>query len=72
MGLAISYEEKRGVISAGEPISPIALSSEVGTAEMHSYLRQDQKMQGAAEFLMDAVYATFSHERFEEPVRSAI
>ena len=72
IGLAISYEEKRGVISTGDPIRSIDLSSELGTTEMHLYQRQDQKMSEAAEFLMDAVYAIFSRERFDEPVRSAI
>ena len=72
IGLAISYEEKRGVISGGDPIRSIDLSSELGTTEMHLYQPQDQKLSDAAEFLMDAVYDIFSRDRSDEPIRSAI
>ncbi len=72
IGLAISYEEKRGSIIPNDPIGSIDLSSELGTTEMHLYQRQDQKMSAAAAALMEAVYSIFSREQSDENSRGGL
>jgi DNA-binding transcriptional LysR family regulator len=73
IGLAISYEEKRGTIALNnDPIRSIDLSSELGTTEMHLYQRQDQKLSAAATALMDGVFSIFSREQQDGLFRSAM
>jgi DNA-binding transcriptional LysR family regulator len=72
IGLAISYEEKRGFASVSDPIGSIDLSSELGTTEMHLYQRQDQQMSAAANALMASVYSIFSREMADDVCRTAM
>ncbi len=73
IGLAISYEEKRGTIALNnDPIRSIDLSSELGTTEMHLYQRQDQKLSAAATALMDGVFSIFSREQQDGLFRRAM
>jgi hypothetical protein len=72
IGVAISYEEKRGIIALNDPIGSIDLSSEPGTTEMHLYQRQDQKLSAAATALMDGVFSIFSREQQDGMFRSAM
>lgn len=63
IGLAISYEESRGINSMNDPIRSIDLSSELGTTEMHLYHRPNHKLSEAAAALMDAIFSIFSREQ---------
>lgn len=72
IGLAISYEEKRGFPGPNNPIGSIDLSHELGTTEMHLYQRHDQPLSPAANALLDAIYAIFSRDHLDEISRSAM
>jgi DNA-binding transcriptional LysR family regulator len=72
LGLAISYEEKRRVLSLTDPIGTIDLSQELGTTEMHLYQRPGMQLSEPAAFLVDAVTAIFNREQSDEQPRRAI
>lgn len=72
LGLAISYEEKRRILSLTDPIGTIDLSHELGTTEMHLYQRPGMQLSEAAAFLVDAVTAIFNREQSDEQPRRAI
>ncbi|MCA9013501.1 MAG: LysR family transcriptional regulator, partial [Planctomycetaceae bacterium] len=66
LGIAISYEEKRRMSNANDPVGTIDLSKTLGTTEMHLYKRTDAELSEAANFLVQAVTTIFSREPLDE------
>ncbi|MCA9051675.1 MAG: LysR family transcriptional regulator [Planctomycetaceae bacterium] len=63
LGVAISHEEKRVRPNPDDPIGTIDLSEELGTTEMHLYLRPVHRLSPPAQFLVDAIVSTFRSDR---------
>ena len=66
LGIAISYEEKRRMSNANDPVGTIDLSKTLGTTEMHLYKRTDAELSEAAAFLVQAVTTIFSREPLDD------
>lgn len=65
LGIAISYEEKRSVLSVDDPLGTIDLSPVLGTTEMHLYQRPGAELSKPAAFLVDAITRIFNREVLE-------
>ena len=72
LGIAISYEEKRAVVSTDDPIGTIDLSQVLGTTEMHLYQRPGTELSEPAAFLVDAITKIFSREVLEGQPRRTL
>ena len=59
LGIAIAHEEKRGEPPPASDIGSIDLSSELGTSRMYFFFRKTLSLSPAAQFLVDAIAATY-------------
>ncbi|MEZ6123021.1 MAG: substrate-binding domain-containing protein [Planctomycetaceae bacterium] len=65
IGVAITYEEKRGSCSAGEPLRSIDLSEKLGTTEMHLYQQSDREISSAAQYMIRMIRNLFCEREYE-------
>lgn len=66
LGIAISYDEKRRMSNANDPVGTIDLSKTLGTTEIHLYKRTDAELSEAAAFLVQAVTTIFGRKPLDE------